>query len=192
MLGKTKRVGRFVMEEQVFTTNVGDYLVISITGQIKVEYIAEVVSADPLRLKVEENGPFSSLKDGDFIVHEQLSADFQNDRRNDTEAYLEAAQAKGRTVLTGLISLGIADGALYQVGPSSQAPLNIQEEDSAKSDAELLAALDGTELAAAIHGDGGLAELDAFSDAGGTRKQAIEKGLIVPLGAALEMLGAKQ
>ena len=51
-----------------YTTNIGDYLVIWITGMVGICYIAEITESNPLKMKVEESGPFAHLKHGDFII----------------------------------------------------------------------------------------------------------------------------
>lgn len=98
------------------TTHVGDYVVIFITGSIPV-YIAEVVQEEPLRLKVQEEGPFSLLKEGgDYILLEPDTVALQADFRNDTYCYLQEREARGKSApITGLKSLGITDRTLRTV-----------------------------------------------------------------------------
>lgn len=102
----------------MFATNVGDYLVIQITGCIP-DYIAEVTKSEPLQLKVEETGLYTCLKDGDFIVNELDSEAVQEDEKNDTCEYLQSRKDKGwKPCLSGLKSLGMPqDGRLYEVLP---------------------------------------------------------------------------
>lgn len=93
-----------------YSTSPGDYLAIMITGFIKT-YIAEVTQLEPLRLKVEESGPLSNLKDGDYIILELESEELQND----CTAYLKA---KNNPPISGLESLGVPqDGKMYEILP---------------------------------------------------------------------------
>ena len=105
------------MCENSYTTNVGDYLVIWITGRTQL-YIAEVTQSEPLCLKVEETGPFSNLKAGDFILRDEYSEQLQNDCRNDGKVFLESMKNKGIKPLSGLRSLGVTSGKLHEILPA--------------------------------------------------------------------------
>ncbi|KKT02775.1 MAG: hypothetical protein UV80_C0002G0242 [Candidatus Peregrinibacteria bacterium GW2011_GWF2_43_17] len=100
-----------------FTTNVGDYLVIWITGEPDM-YIAQVTQSDPLKMKVEESGPYASLKNGDFIILRPETAQLQRDNREDTCTFLQAQQQAGRQVISGLRSLGVTDKELHLMLPA--------------------------------------------------------------------------
>jgi hypothetical protein len=104
------------MNEERFTTNPGDYLIIQITGMIGT-YIAEVVQANPLRLKVAEDGPFAHLKDGDFIISSRDTAKVQADQKNDTNFFLEERHKQGLKTASGLKSLHVQDGKLHEILP---------------------------------------------------------------------------
>jgi len=56
---------------------------------------------------------FSNLKEGDFIIQERDSAQFQKDCHEDTNVFLES----GRRVISGLKSLGVTDGKLHEILP---------------------------------------------------------------------------
>jgi len=90
----------------------GSYLIIWITG-MSGHYIAEVVEENPLVLKVEEEGSFSRLKDGDFGIVEGESLEFQ-DEEGAKRLVQEYAQ-KPRPLASGLKSLGIDDGKLHTI-----------------------------------------------------------------------------
>lgn len=100
----------------VYSKKVGDYLIIEITCVIGTTFIAEVISVEPLRLKVAEAGPYSNLKDGDFIIQERDTVTFQLDQANETNVFMEAAKASKHEIVCGLKSLGIEDGELHSVG----------------------------------------------------------------------------
>lgn len=108
------------MSEEKYTTNVGDYLIIWITGDSR-KYIAEVTRGGPrkwdLRMKVEESGPYAYLKGGDFIIHEDETAQFQKDHREETDVFLKTEKQTGRKVFSGLKSLGVKDGKLREILP---------------------------------------------------------------------------
>ena len=104
------------MDNSAFTTNVGDYLVIQITGDMGT-YIAEVTQSKPLQMKVQETGPYAHLKDGDFIINDQDSAQIQKDRRESTSAFLASQQQAGHPAISGLKSLGINEDRLREILP---------------------------------------------------------------------------
>ena len=99
-----------------YTTSVGDFLVIWITGMLG-NYIAEVTQSDPLQMKVEEDGPFAHLKHGDFVILEKETEQFQKDCREDTNVFLESEYKAGRKIISGLKSLGVTDGKLHEILP---------------------------------------------------------------------------
>lgn len=104
------------MAEKGYTTNVGDYLIVWLTGCIG-SYIAQVVQNDPLEIKVQETGPYAHLKDGDFIIREQDTMQAQRDDKEDTCVFLAAEHQAGRRVMSGLESLGVTDGRLRLMLP---------------------------------------------------------------------------
>lgn len=107
------------MSKLNYTTNVGDHLVIQITGFIEV-YIAEVVEPEPLILKVEESGPYSNLKAGDYIIDTIDSPIVQHDDRENECSYLLWRESKGLVPpISGLLSLGVpSDGKLHEILPA--------------------------------------------------------------------------
>lgn len=105
-------------EGSKFTTKVGDRVIIMITG-MTAKYIAEVIQAEPLRLKVEEKGPFAKLKDGsDFIIAGVLTEEFQDEGRRD--ALLAREKERGYAFLSGLASLGVTDGRMHEIWPQPE------------------------------------------------------------------------
>jgi hypothetical protein len=107
------------MSENQYSTNVGDFLIIWITGCLS-SYIAKVTSSEPLRMKVTESGPFANLKEGDFIIREEDTAQFQKDCREETCVFLEKELKAGRTVGSGLKDCGVKDGELRKILPDTQ------------------------------------------------------------------------
>lgn len=104
------------MSTRSYTTNVGDLLVIGITGTIG-RYIAKVTQADPLHLAVQESGPYANLKDGDFIIIESYTLQVQQDVRDNTSIFLQQEQEAGRKIVSGLVRLGVTDGKLHEIFP---------------------------------------------------------------------------
>ncbi|MFC1756906.1 hypothetical protein ACFLZC_02000 [Patescibacteria group bacterium] len=78
-------------------------------------YIAEVIQEEPLRLKVEETGPYASLRWDDFIISDFESEQIQDDEKS-TEL-LRKAQKSGHPFFSGLKSLGVDDGKLHEILP---------------------------------------------------------------------------
>ena len=99
-----------------YTTNVGDLLVIWITGMLA-NYIAEVTQSDPLQMKVVEDGPFARLRHGDFVILERETEQFQKDCREDTNVFLESEYKAGRKVISGLKKLSVTDNRLHEILP---------------------------------------------------------------------------
>jgi len=100
-----------------YTTEVGDYLVIWITGMLSY-YIAEVTQKEPLQMKVLETGPFAYLKDGDYIIHPVKTVQLQQDTKDETCTFLQEQKEAGNKVVSGLKSLGMPqDNKLYEVLP---------------------------------------------------------------------------
>src|SRR6056297_428183 len=83
----------------------GSYLIIDIVGRTDT-FIAEVTQESPLRLKVEEDGPFAHLKAGDFIIHENESLELQKDYHK----FLKEAKKKNQFIVSGLKSIGVKSG----------------------------------------------------------------------------------
>ncbi|MDD5290147.1 MAG: hypothetical protein PHT40_03050 [Patescibacteria group bacterium] len=103
-------------EDEKYTTNPGDYVVIQITGMIGT-YIAEVIQTNPLRLKVEEEGPFARLKDGDFIISSRDTAKIQVDQKNNTNFFLKERHKQKIKIFSGLHSLSVKNGKLHEILP---------------------------------------------------------------------------
>ena len=68
--------------EKEYSTKVGDYLIIWITGNLAL-HVAEITHEDPLQMKVEEHGPYAHLKSGDYIIHVDLTKQFQKEGKID-------------------------------------------------------------------------------------------------------------
>jgi hypothetical protein len=95
-----------------YSTNKGQLLVIWITGMTSY-YIAEVISENPLKFKVMENGPFAHLKDGDFIIKEAESAEIQDEVKS--IVVLRRFVNVGKPLISGLKRFGVTDGKLYDI-----------------------------------------------------------------------------
>ena len=96
-------------------TTVGSYLVIWITGGVR-QYIVEVVEEEPLVLKIEESGPCSRLREGDYIIDETLSERIQKD--GDDTKVLQEAVDRGHPLCSGLRSLGVEDDKIHDILPA--------------------------------------------------------------------------
>ena len=105
-------------KEAAYTTNVGDHLVIQITGDVRT-YIAEITQSDPLKMKVKESGAYSNLQDGDYIIDDVDSPIVQNDDKRNECSYLLWRESKGLApAISGLASLNVpSDGKLYEILP---------------------------------------------------------------------------
>lgn len=84
----------------LYSTRVGDFLIIWITGFVRL-CIAEVTNENPLQMKVTESGPFSNLKDGDFIIKAEYTTQFQKDN----DAFLKECKKKSWDVFSGLAKI---------------------------------------------------------------------------------------
>ncbi|OQA04429.1 MAG: hypothetical protein BWY68_00323 [bacterium ADurb.Bin400] len=102
------------MGDTPYSTEIGQYLVIWITGCTGT-YIAEIIQSDPLRLKVMDDGPYANLQGEDFIIRAEESARLQQDDRENTCHYLQSIKGK---VVSGLKSLGVTDGQLHEILPA--------------------------------------------------------------------------
>lgn len=105
------------MKELQYTTNEGDFLVIYITGVVQV-YIAQVTQSKPLRMKVQEFGPYANLKPGDFIIKRIATEQLQRDVYEETCEYLKSMRDAGVKVVSGLESLGVTDGKMCEMLPA--------------------------------------------------------------------------
>lgn len=99
-----------------YTTNVGDFLVIMLTGDI-CPYITEITQSDPLQMKAMEYGPYACLKHGDFVIMEEETEQFQKDCREGTNVFLESEYKAGRRVISGLKKLGVTDNQIHEILP---------------------------------------------------------------------------
>ena len=95
--------------------SVGAYLVIQITGCTGF-YVAEVLEENPLVLKVEEQGPYSRLKSGDYILINDFSERIQDSAQE--AGVLREAVLRGKPFLSGLASLGVTDGKMHEILPA--------------------------------------------------------------------------
>lgn len=105
--------------EPVVSKKRGDLVVIMITGSTRF-YIAEVIQEEPLRVKVDESGPYANLKDGDFILDEFASAIIQDENDAKTAELLAEARRRGYPFLSGLELLGVSDGKMHEMLPAPQ------------------------------------------------------------------------
>lgn len=99
-----------------YTINVGDFLVIWITGDLGT-YIAEITQSDPLQMKVTESGPFAHLRHEDFVILKMETEQLQKDCRENTCVFLESELKSGRKVVSGLEKMGVTDGKLHEILP---------------------------------------------------------------------------
>ncbi|MFA6407125.1 MAG: hypothetical protein WCV80_00265 [Candidatus Paceibacterota bacterium] len=106
-------------EQRSYTTNPGDHLVIQITG-IAQHHIAEVVSSDPLIVKVMEHGPYAKLKTEDFVIDEELSAKYQKGDAKEWDVLYREAKERGCPFLSGLTSVGTKGDTLYELIGASE------------------------------------------------------------------------
>ena len=97
------------MSNTKYGTQVNDFLVIQLVGDLNT-YIAQVVQADPLRVKVTEAGPHANLIEEDFVIKAQQTLMIQQDARDDTCVFLQQQLDAGRKVYSGLESLGVSGG----------------------------------------------------------------------------------
>lgn len=102
----------------------GELIVIWITGMIG-NYIGEVLKVDdngyPLEIKVEENGPYAHLKDGDFIIQENDSIIIREDNLNETMNYFLECEKNHLQVVSGLKRMGIKDNQIRYLYSSKKA-----------------------------------------------------------------------
>lgn len=84
--------------------NVGDLVVIWITGMIG-DYIAQVVEAEPLVVKVTETGPWAALRGEDFILQHGMTETLRADEQQETAVFLSECLARKHPAMTGLACL---------------------------------------------------------------------------------------
>lgn len=99
-----------------YSTEIGKLLIIEITGETN-KYIAEVIKEEPLWLKVEEEGPYSKLKPGDYIIKEYYTSHLQSGQHY-VGKLLTDAKDRGKPFISGLKSLGVKDGKLHEIWPN--------------------------------------------------------------------------
>lgn len=102
--------------EPGYSTNIGDYLVIMLDGSTYT-YIAQVTQTTPLQMKIKEDGLLACLKDGDYVIFEKDTQQFQRDCRENTNVFLESCHHTHRKVHSGLNSLGVTDGKFHEILP---------------------------------------------------------------------------
>lgn len=101
--------------EEKFSKKKGSLLVVWLSGSTS-KFVAEVIEEYPLKLKIQEEGPWSSLKDGDFIILERETIIIQKDDNN-TQELLKKAVDEGKPFVSGLKRFGIIDDMLYEILP---------------------------------------------------------------------------
>jgi hypothetical protein len=109
-------------EKSIF--KVGDLIVIWITEMFS-NYIGEVLMVNdegyPLEIKVEENGPYAHLKNGNFIIQEDDSVMIREDDFNDTLDYFLECEKNHIKVISGLKRMGVKDNKLRYLYSSKEA-----------------------------------------------------------------------
>jgi hypothetical protein len=109
-----------MIRDAKYTLNPGQYLSFWIVGMMN-EYIGEVITSDPLRVKVQESGPFANLHEDDIIIWEWETAVIQNGSQEETDALFAHHKERKRPYISGLKSLGVTDGELHEILPFSSA-----------------------------------------------------------------------
>ena len=100
------------MNQQEYTTNLGDYLIVWVDGDDRY-FIAEVTKTNPLIVKIEEDGPYSKLKEErDILVLNNETTQFQKDIKENSNVFLETKTYK---VFSGLKNLGVEDGKMHEM-----------------------------------------------------------------------------
>ncbi len=99
-----------------YSFSVGSYLIIWIRGE-NYKFIARVTSFIPLEVEVVEEGEYANLSRNRFDILHEETAQFQKDRREDSNVFLETENLEGRIVVSGLRSLGITDDKLHEIIP---------------------------------------------------------------------------
>jgi hypothetical protein len=106
------------MTERDFNTELGATVVLMVTGDTR-KFIAEVTQEDPLRFKVEEEGPYSNLKAEDFIISRVDTIKWQSGQDSATKM-LKEAKERGFPYYSGLKSLGVETGKLHEILPDNK------------------------------------------------------------------------
>lgn len=106
------------MTNSGYTIKPGAYLIVWLTGQTR-KYIAEVTQVEPIKVKVTETGPQANLKDGDFIIIDDLTAQVQGGHKRQQKLLLRF-KFFGHPLLSGLKSLGITDGKIHEILPDDE------------------------------------------------------------------------
>jgi hypothetical protein len=91
------------MLQAVEEYTIGDVVVCRVTGEL-ISYVAEIISTSPLHLKIEESGPFSKLKPGDYIIDYNLT-ELYNHVNSD-----ESTREQEQEFLNALPKSGLASG----------------------------------------------------------------------------------
>jgi len=98
---------KFIYSENLlYTTNVGDFLVIKIPG-LNQTYLAEIIKLENKKIS---NLPMVKIKDGNGVfstlliynLYPEETAKLQKDIHNGTNFYLEFKKSKNEPVLSGL------------------------------------------------------------------------------------------
>lgn len=105
---------------ETYSKEIGQLVVIWITGMLG-NYIGEITKANPMEIKVMEDGPFAYLRDGDFLIRDNCTILLQEDDKHDTSTFLLQEEAAGRKVISGLKRLGVEDGKLHYIYSSKEA-----------------------------------------------------------------------
>ena len=95
----------------------GLYLAVQLTGCTG-RYIGQVIQEKPLRIKVQEDGPYSYLEIEDFIIEEDFSLIFQRDNDEEIAHLLRSSKECGHPFISGLKSLGVTDDRLHEMLPA--------------------------------------------------------------------------
>ncbi len=104
------------MREKSYKTGKGDHLVVLIAG--KHIYIAEVICSRHMHVKVEEEGHFSDLWPGDYVILGEATIRLQQNLYTGVDELLKFAKINKVGVFSGLDSIGADNGKLCPVSVS--------------------------------------------------------------------------
>ena len=105
-------------QKHSFTTEPGDFLIVHVIDCART-FIAEVTRSSRLRMKIQEKGRLANLKHSEVTISRRRTASLQRDILNGTTTFLEEQERKGRQIVSGLRSLGVADSKLQAILPAT-------------------------------------------------------------------------
>lgn len=95
------------------TTNPGDFVITMIDGSTRM-FIGEVLTSDPLTIKVQETGVLARVKD--YLIWEKETEKFQSSEEGAYELMKMYAD-NGHPLISGLKKLGVEDNELHDILP---------------------------------------------------------------------------